>query len=118
MLRSMFKSKIHMASVTQTELTYSGSITIPVELMELADLLPGEKVQVLNKNNGVRLETYVIEGARGGRSFCLNGPAARLGRCGDRIVIISYAIMTTEEARAHKPPVIIMNADNTVAEIQ
>ena len=118
MFRTMFKSKIHMATVTQTELLYTGSITIPADLIEQADLLPGEKVQVVNKNNGVRLETYVLEGPRGSKQFCLNGPAARLGRPGDRVVIISYAIMTEEEARTRKPVVLVMNPDNTIASIQ
>lgn len=118
MLRSMFKSKIHMAAVTQTELTYTGSITVPAELLELADILPGEKVQVLNKSNGVRLETYTIKGPRGSKKFCLNGPAARLGRPGDRLVIVSYALMNDDEAKNYKPKVVVMNADNTVASVQ
>lgn len=118
MLRHFFKSKIHMATVTQTELTYTGSITIPADLMRLADILPNEKVQVVNKSNGARLETYAIEGPENSREICLNGPAARLGRPGDRVVIITYALMTAEEAQQNPPTVVVMNEDNTVARCQ
>jgi len=100
MLRTMAKSKIHGATVTQTELQYAGSITIDPALMRLADLLPGERVQIVNMSNGARLETYVIAGGAGEGTICLNGPAARLAVVGDKIHIISYALYEDSEARA------------------
>ena len=100
MLRIMCASKIHGATVTQTELHYTGSITIPKELMAAADMLADQQVQVVNLNNGSRLETYVIEGPEGSGNICLNGPAARLGEVGDNIHILCYALMNEEEARA------------------
>lgn len=99
MLRYMAKSKIHGATVTMTELHYEGSITLPPDLMEAADILPGERVQVVNLSNGQRLETYTIAGERGSTTVCLNGPAARLAVVGDRVHIISYAFYSDEEAR-------------------
>jgi aspartate 1-decarboxylase len=99
MLRYMAKSKIHGATVTQTELQYAGSITIGPDLMRLADLLPGERVQIVNISNGARLETYVIEGEAGDDTICLNGPAARLAVVGDKVHIISYAFYEDSEAR-------------------
>lgn len=99
MLRQMAKSKIHGATVTMTELHYAGSITLPLDLMEAADILPGERVQVVNLCNGERLETYTIAGERGSSTICLNGPAARLAVVGDRVHIISYALYSDEEAR-------------------
>lgn len=108
----MFKSKLHMATVTEANLYYEGSVTIDEELLEVANLLPYEKVQIVNVNNGSRLETYTIPGPRGSRVICLNGPAARLTSVGDRIIIISYAQMTPEEAREHKPRTVLMNKDN------
>jgi aspartate 1-decarboxylase len=108
----MFKSKLHMLTVTQAELYYEGSITIDEDLLDIAGLLPYEKVQVVNVNNGSRLETYTIPGERGKRDVCLNGPAARLTTVGDRIIVISYADMTPEEARHHKPMTILMGRDN------
>ena len=99
MLRYMAKSKIHGATVTQTELHYEGSITLDPELMAAADLLAAERVQVVNLSNGSRLETYVIEGEAGSGTICLNGPAARLAVVGDRIHIIAYAFFEDAEAR-------------------
>lgn len=99
MLRTMGKSKIHGATVTQTELQYEGSITIAADLMALADILPGERVQVVNMSNGNRLETYVITGQAGDGVICLNGPAARLASVGDIVHIISYALYEDAEAR-------------------
>lgn len=99
MLRHMAKSKIHGATVTMTELHYEGSITLPLDLMEAADILPGERVQVVNLSNGERLETYTIAGERASTTICLNGPAARLAVVGDRVHIISYALYPDEEAR-------------------
>ena len=112
MFRTMMKSKIHKATVTEANLNYVGSITIDEELMETVDILPNEKVQVVNNNNGARLETYVIPGPRGSGVICLNGAAARLVQPGDIVIIIAYAIMTDEEARQHPPKVAIMGADN------
>jgi aspartate 1-decarboxylase len=108
----MMKAKIHKATVTEANLNYVGSITIDEELMETVDILPNEKVQVVNNNNGARLETYVIPGPRGSGVICLNGAAARLVQPGDIVIIIAYAIMSDEEARRHRPKVAIMGADN------
>ncbi len=113
----MFKSKLHMLTVTEADLYYEGSITIDEELLEIANLLPYEKVQVVNVNNGNRLETYTIPGPRGSRVVCLNGPAARLTSVGDRGIVISYAHMTPEEAKSHKPHIVIMNKDNNPAKV-
>ncbi len=99
MQRFMMKSKIHRAIVTETNLNYQGSITIDKDLMELADILPNEKVQVLSINNGARFDTYAIEGERGSGTICINGAAARLCQVGDIIIIISYAIIDDEEAK-------------------
>jgi aspartate 1-decarboxylase len=109
---TMFKSKLHQMKVTEANLLYEGSITIDEELLELADLLPYEKVQVVNITNGSRLETYTIPGTRGSRVCCLNGAAARLTQVDDRIIVISYARMTPEEARNHKPTVVIVDENN------
>lgn len=100
MLRHMAKSKIHGAFVTDAVLHYEGSITIDRDLMDAADLVPFERVQVVNINNGSRLETYVIEGERGSGTICLNGPAARHAVVGDKVHIISYAFYEADEARA------------------
>lgn len=113
----MFKSKLHMLTVTEADLYYEGSITIDEELLEIANLLPYEKVQVVNVNNGNRLETYTIPGPRGSRVVCLNGPAARLTSVGDKVIVISYAHMTPEEAKSHKPHIVIMNKDNNPAKV-
>jgi aspartate 1-decarboxylase len=102
MLRTMLKSKISQAVVTQAELYYKGSISIDEKIMNEADLLVGEKVQVLNVNNGSRFETYVIKGEPGSGVICLNGPAARLGCKGDTIMIISYGMYTPEESKELK----------------
>jgi aspartate 1-decarboxylase len=99
----VLKSKIHRVTVTEADLNYVGSITIDEALMEAAQLLENEKVQVVNINNGARLETYVIKGKRNSGIICLNGPAARLCAVGDIVIIISYALMTPEEAKAHVP---------------
>ncbi len=102
----VLKSKIHRVSVTQANLEYIGSITIDEELMEAANIIENEKVQVVNINNGERLETYVIKGKRGSGCVCLNGPAARKVVVGDIVIIISYATMDFEEAKSFKPWVI------------
>jgi len=113
----MMKSKIHRATVTEANLKYVGSITIDEELMELADILPNEKVQVVNNNNGARLETYVIPGKRGERTICLNGAAARLVQVGDEVIIISYGIFTEEAARAYEPKVVFVDEKNNPIKI-
>ena len=109
---SMFKSKLHQLTVTEADLYYEGSITIDRELLDAANLLPYEKVQVVNINNGARLETYTIPGPKGSRIVCMNGPAARLAQVGDRVIVISYAEMTPEEAKEHKPKVVIVDENN------
>jgi aspartate 1-decarboxylase len=113
----MFKSKLHMLTVTEAELYYEGSITIDQDLLEVGKLLPYEKVQIVNVNNGQRIETYTIPGPRGSKVVCLNGPAARLTAVGDRIIVISYARMSPEEAKEHKPHTVIMNKDNEPARV-
>ena len=115
MMRNMMKSKIHRATVTEANLNYVGSITIDEDLMEAADLWENEKVQVVNINNGARLETYVIPGPRGSGVICLNGAAARHAQPGDKVIIISYALMTEEEARAHRPRIVLMDDANRPA---
>ncbi|HOJ63787.1 MAG TPA: aspartate 1-decarboxylase [Spirochaetota bacterium] len=112
MLLNMMKSKIHRATITECILEYEGSITIDEDLLERANMLEFEKVQVLNMNNGARLETYIIKGERNSGIICLNGPAARLGYVGDEVVIISYAIMTEEEAKSYKPIVVKVDKKN------
>nr|WP_284700154.1 aspartate 1-decarboxylase [Gracilimonas sediminicola] len=113
----MFKSKLHQMAVTEANLMYEGSITIDQDLLDAANLLPYEKVQVLNITNGSRLETYTIPGERGSRVCCLNGAAARMTQVGDRIIVISYAEMTPEEAKDHKPRVVIVDENNDPKEI-
>ncbi|MEQ8362355.1 MAG: aspartate 1-decarboxylase [Cyclobacteriaceae bacterium] len=108
----VLKSKIHRGKVTQAELHYVGSITIDEQLMERANLIEGEKVQVVNVNNGERLETYVIKGENNSGIICLNGPAARKAMVGDLVVIISYASMEWEEAKSFKPSVVFPNEQN------
>jgi aspartate 1-decarboxylase len=112
MQREMFKSKIHRATVTMAELYYEGSITIDKNLLDAADILPYEKVQVVNVNTGTRLETYTMTGPAGSGMVCLNGPAARLGTVGDEIIIISYCIIDDKEANSFKPKVILVNKNN------
>ncbi|MDF2660175.1 MAG: L-aspartate 1-decarboxylase [Paenibacillus sp.] len=116
MFLTMMKSKIHRATITEANLNYIGSITIDEDLMDLVELLPNEKVQVVDNNNGARLETYVIPGPRGSGVICLNGAAARLVHPGDTVIIISYALMTGEQAKAHKPKIAIMGEDNKVVD--
>ncbi|HEY0826608.1 MAG TPA: aspartate 1-decarboxylase [Bacilli bacterium] len=114
MFRTMMKSKIHRATVTEANLNYVGSITIDEDLMETADLLHNEKVQIVDNNNGARFETYVIAGARGTGVMCLNGAAARLVQPGDTVIVISYAMMTNEQAKIHQPTVVVVDANNKV----
>jgi len=105
----LLKSKIHRVTVTEAELNYIGSITLDQDLMDAANMLENEKVQVLNINNGQRLETYVIKGKRGSGVVCLNGPAARLVQKGDIVIICAYAWMTPEEAKGHEPILVFPN---------
>lgn len=114
---TMFKSKLHQLTVTEANLYYEGSITIDTELLEAARLLPYEKVQVVNTNNGARLETYTIPAEPGSRVVCLNGPAARLAQVGDRIIVISYTEMTPEEAQTHKPHIVLVDKENNPTQI-
>lgn len=114
MLRTVMKSKIHRATVTQADLNYVGSITIDRLLLNAADLLPNEKVQIVNNNNGARFETYVIEGEPGSGVICLNGAAARLVQPGDVVIIISYALMTDEEVKAYQPRLVYVDDKNRI----
>jgi len=115
--RTMMKSKLHRATVTEANLNYVGSITIDAELMRAADILENERVQVVNINNGARLETYVISGEPGSGVICLNGAAARLVQPGDKVIIISYAIMDEEEARTYRPIVAILDENNRIEQL-
>ena len=108
----VLKSKIHRVKITEAELHYVGSITIDEDLMEAANLVENEKVQIVNINNGERLETYVIKGVRGSGQICLNGPAARKAQIGDVIIIISYCSIEAAEAKSHEPIVIFPNEKN------
>ncbi len=112
MLVNFFKSKIHRVKVTQAELHYMGSITIDEALLEAANIMAGERVQIVNLNNGERLETYVIKGERNSGTICLNGPSARKMAVGDTVIIISYAMMTPEEAEQFETVVIYPNENN------
>ncbi|MBI3135818.1 MAG: aspartate 1-decarboxylase [Bacteroidetes bacterium] len=111
MLVTVLKSKIHRVKVTQAELNYIGSITIDPDLMEAANMIEGEKVQIVNVNNGERIETYIITGKRGSGDICLNGPAARRVSVGDIIIIITYAMMDFEEAKTFKPTLLFPNTE-------
>ena len=117
MTREMFKSKIHFATITMAELYYEGSITIDKKLLDAADMLPYEKVQVVNVNNGSRMETYILEGPADSGMICLNGPAARLGSVGDKVIVITYSHMSNEEAKKHKPKIILVDNSNKVTKV-
>lgn len=112
MIIEVMKSKIHRVRVTQAELNYVGSITIDEDLMDAANIIANEKVQIVNNNNGARLETYVIPGERGSGTICLNGAAARLVQVGDIVIIISYAHMEFEEAKQHQPTLVFPDDNN------
>ena len=114
MFLTLMKAKIHRATVTQAELNYIGSITIDESLMKEANILENERVQVVNLNNGIRFETYAIKGSAGSGVICINGPAARLAQVNDKVIIISYAMMTEEEARSFQPTVIHVDDENKV----
>ncbi|HUU62912.1 MAG TPA: aspartate 1-decarboxylase [Dehalococcoidia bacterium] len=114
MMRTMLKGKIHRARVTDANLNYEGSITIDELLMEAADILPYERVQVLDIDNGARLETYAITGERGCGEICINGAAARLVSVGDRVIILSYKVVADEEAKATKPRLVYVDERNAL----
>ena len=114
MLLQRFKSKIHRVKVTQADLNYVGSITIDEDLMDAANILEGERVQIVNNNNGERLETYVIKGERGSGVICLNGAAARKAAVGDIVIIISYAWMTPEEVKTYQPVAVFPDDNNRI----
>jgi len=116
MRRIILKSKIHNARVTQSNLYYSGSITIDESLMGKSNIVENERVQVVNVNNGARFETYVIKGKRGSGEICLNGPAARLGVESDTIHILTYATISEDELEKFKPVIIILNEKNKIVE--
>ena len=114
MLRTMLKSKIHRATVTQADLHYVGSVTVDEDLMEAADLLAGEQVAVVDITNGARLETYVIAGPRGSGVIGIKGAAARLVHAGDLVILIAYGVMDTAAARSFAPRVVFVDAENRV----
>lgn len=116
MLITLLKAKLHRATVTEANLNYTGSITIDRDLVDEAGIFIHEKVQIVNNNNGARFETYVIEGERRSGVLCLNGAAARLVQPGDKVIIMAYAQMTPEEAKNHKPVVLLLDDDNRIQE--
>ena len=118
MILNLSKAKIHCATVTEANLHYMGSITIDEALMEQAGILPNERVQVVNNNNGERLETYTIPGPRGSGVICLNGAAARLAQPGDIVIIMAYAFFQEDEAKTYKPTVVMVDENNHVREIR
>ena len=117
MFRTMMKAKIHRARITEANLNYVGSITIDEDILEKVDILPNEKVQVVNNNNGARLETYVIPGERGTGIICLNGAAARLVQKEDVVIIISYALVPEDKLSSHRPKIAIMNDKNEIEQL-
>ncbi|SDB91109.1 L-aspartate 1-decarboxylase [Pelagirhabdus alkalitolerans] len=117
MFRTMMKSKIHRARVTEADLNYVGSITIDQEILEAVNLLPHEKVQVVNNNNGARLETYVIAGEKGSGVICLNGAAARHVQVDDVVIIVAYAVLSEEELNTFRPKIAFMNESNEVTDV-
>lgn len=118
MFTEALKAKIHCATVTEANLNYMGSITIDEDLLDASGIHPHEKVQIVNNNNGARLETYVIRGKRGSGTICLNGAAARLVQPGDIVIIICYALMTPDELDCHEPTVVMVDATNHIKEIR
>ena len=114
MIYTMMHGKIHRATVTEANLNYVGSITIDEDLLDAAGILPGEKVQIINNNNGARLETYTIPGKRGSGVICLNGAAARCALEGDIVIIIAYAQMDEKEAKALEPKVVLVDKQNHI----
>ena len=114
MLRQFLNSKIHRATVTDANLNYVGSITIDEEFLELSGIMEWEKVEILNINNGERFQTDVIKGKRGSKCFCLNGAAARKAQPGDKIIIVTYADLTPEEIKTHKPTIVQVGEGNEI----
>ena len=114
MFRMMCKSKIHSATVTEANLNYVGSITIDRKLLEAVDILPFERVQIVNLHNGSRVETYVIEGKAGSGIICMNGAAARWAHKGDKVIIISYALMDTKAAQEQRPKIVFVDGKNRI----
>ena len=114
MIYTMMHGKIHRATVTESNLNYVGSITIDADLLDAAGILPGEKVQIVNNNNGARLETYTIKGKRGSGEICLNGAAARCALQGDIVIIIAYAQMDEAKAKALEPKVVLVDGNNKI----
>ncbi|SFS94968.1 aspartate 1-decarboxylase [Marininema halotolerans] len=117
MFRTMMKAKLHRATVTEANLNYVGSVTIDEDILDRVDILPNEKVQIVNNNNGARLETYVIPGPRGSGVLCLNGAAARLVQPGDTVIVIAYGMMDEETARTYRPKVALMGDHNEIIEM-
>ena len=117
MIRTMLKSKIHRATVTQADLHYVGSVTVDEDLMDAADLLAGEQVSIVDITNGARLETYVIAGVRGSGVLGINGAAAHLVHPGDLVILISYAAMDEEQARSYRPRIVFTDADNRMVDL-
>ena len=114
MLLEFLYAKIHRATVTDANLNYVGSITIDAEILEKANMLEGQKVDILNINNGERFQTYIIAGKRGGKDFCLNGAAARKAQVGDKVIICAYAQMTPNEAKTFKPSIVQIDDNNNI----
>ncbi len=112
MVIQLLKSKIHRVKITQAELNYVGSITIDEDLMDAANIIANERVQVVNNNNGARFETYAIKGARGSGTVCLNGATARLAQVGDIVIIMSYGFLPMEEAKTYKPVLVFPDNNN------
>ena len=112
MVIQILKSKIHRVKITQAELNYVGSITIDADLMDAANIIANERVQVVNNNNGARFETYAIKGARGSGTVCLNGATARLAQVGDIVIIMSYGFLPVEEAKVYEPILVFPDNDN------
>jgi aspartate 1-decarboxylase len=116
-LRTLMRAKVHGATLTESNLNYTGSLTLDAGIMERLGMLPNEQVQVLNLNNGSRLITYLIAGEKGSGVVALNGAAARLGQPGDKVLIVSYAVMSEDEARQFRPKVVLVDARNRVVEL-
>ncbi|TDM05266.1 aspartate 1-decarboxylase [Macrococcus lamae] len=117
MIRTMMHGKIHRARVTEANLNYVGSITIDQDILDAVDILPNEKVAIVNNNNGARIETYVISGERGSGVICLNGAAARVVQVDDIVIIMNYVQLTNEEAYLHSPKVAVMDENNKIVEL-
>ncbi|GLH65217.1 aspartate 1-decarboxylase [Parageobacillus sp. G301] len=117
MFRTLMNAKIHRARVTEANLNYVGSITIDADILDAVGMVPNEKVQIVNNNNGARFETYIIPGERGSGVFCLNGAAARLVQKGDIIIVISYAIVPEEKISQHRPKIAIMDENNRIQQL-